>query len=151
MRRYNRTVIERKGFLRTLLAALVIGVAAAACGDSPTAPAPAFVQTDLRVGTGPAAEGGDTLTVLYTGWIYDGSKPDQKGLQFESNVGGTAFPFVLGTSQVIVGWEQGLVGIQAGGIRRLVIPPEMAYGSVRRGPIPPNSTLIFEVEVTTIE
>lgn len=110
-----------------------------------------FAHTDLRVGTGAAAESGDTLTVHYTGWLYDGSKLDQKGLQFESNVGGTAFPFVLGAGQVIAGWDQGLVGIQAGGIRRLVIPPDMAYGSVRRGPIPPNSTLIFEVEVTTIE
>lgn len=137
--------------LRKLLAVCLLAVAVAGCDGTPTEPAPAFTQTDLRVGSGPAAESGDTLTVHYTGWLYDDSKTDQKGLQFETNVGGTAYPFVLGVGGVIAGWEQGLVGIQAGGIRRLVIPPALAYGSVRRGPIPPNSTLIFEIEVTAIE
>jgi FKBP-type peptidyl-prolyl cis-trans isomerase len=132
-------------------AAVLLAVLVTACDDSPTAPAPAFSQTDLRVGTGEAAATGDTLTVQYTGWLFDGSKPDQKGLQFDSNAGGTPLIFVLGAGQVIAGWEQGLVGVQAGGVRRLVIPPALAYGSIRRGPIPPNSTLIFEVEVTGIE
>lgn len=139
-------------FLRTLLIApaLVAAAALSACDDSPLTPTPAFTHTDLRVGTGAEAAAGDTLTVHYTGWLYDGGRADDKGLLFESNVGGTPFPFVLGVGQVIQGWDQGLVGIQAGGIRRLVIPPELAYGSTRRGPIPPNSTLIFEVEVTAI-
>jgi FKBP-type peptidyl-prolyl cis-trans isomerase len=139
--------------LRTVLIApvLVAAAATAACDDSPLTPAPAFMQTDLRAGTGTAAANGNVLTVQYTGWIYDDSKADQKGLQFESNVGGTAFQFQLGAGQVIAGWDQGLVGIQPGGIRRLVIPPAMAYGGVRRGPIPPNATLIFEIEVTAIE
>ena len=132
-------------------AAVLLAVLVTACDDSPTAPAPAFSQTDLRVGTGEAAATGDTLTVQYTGWLFDDSKPDQKGLQFDSNAGGTPLIFVLGAGQVIAGWEQGLVGVQAGGVRRLVIPPALAYGSIRRGPIPPNSTLIFEVEVTGIE
>ena len=134
-----------------IVPALATAAAIAGCDDSPTAPAPAFAQTDLRVGTGAAAANGNTLTVHYTGWFYDASKGDQKGLQFETNVGGTPFPFVLGTGQVIAGWEQGLVGVQAGGIRRLVIPPALAYGTVRHGPIPPNSTLVFEVEVTAVE
>lgn len=108
------------------------------------------MQTDLRAGTGTAAANGNLLTAQYTGWLYDDSKPDQKGLQFETNVGGTPLQFVLGAGQVIPGWDQGLVGIQPGGIRRLVIPPAMAYGPVRRGPIPPNATLIFEVEVTDV-
>jgi FKBP-type peptidyl-prolyl cis-trans isomerase FkpA len=139
--------------LRTVLIApvLLAAAATAACDDSPLTPAPAFMQTDLRAGTGTAAANGNVLTVQYTGWIYDDSKADQKGLQFESNVGGTAFQFQLGSGQVIAGWDQGLVGIQPGGIRRLVIPPAMAYGGVRRGPIPPNATLIFEIEVTAIE
>src|SRR5690606_31729036 len=93
---------------------------------------------------------GDNLTVFYTGWLYDGSKPDQKGLRFDSNVGGNSFTFTLGLGQVIQGWDQGLVGIQAGGIRRLVIPPDLAYGPIRNGPIPPSSVLVFEVEVTAI-
>lgn len=132
------------------LALVALSALAAACGDSPTAPGPTFSQTDLRVGSGAAAATGNDLTVFYTGWIYDASKPEQKGLRFESNVGGTAFTFRLGIGQVIEGWDTGLVGIQAGGLRRLVIPPALAYGSVRNGPIPPNSTLIFEVEVTAI-
>ena len=123
----------------------------AACGDSPTSPAPAFAQTDLRLGSGPAAAAGNDLSVFYTGWIYDPSKPDQKGLRFDTNVGATTpFTFTIGEGRVIDGWDQGLLGIQAGGIRRLVIPPSLAYGAVRNGPIPPNSTLIFEVEVTAI-
>jgi FKBP-type peptidyl-prolyl cis-trans isomerase FkpA len=124
---------------------------AAACSDSPTAPAPAFSQTDLRAGSGPAAGNGSILTVIYTGWLYDESRPDQKGLQFDSNVGGTPFTFSLGAAQVIRGWDQGLVGVQAGGIRRLVLPPALGYGGVRNGPIPPNSTLVFDVEITTVE
>ena len=140
-------------FLRRLLIAPVLfaAITVSACDDSPLTPAPAFTQTDLRVGTGATAATGNTLTVQYTGWLYDGSRPDQKGLQFESNVGGTAFQFVLGTGRVIAGWDQGLVGIQAGGIRRLVIPPELAYGPIRRGAIPPDSTLVFEVEVTAVD
>jgi FKBP-type peptidyl-prolyl cis-trans isomerase FkpA len=122
------------------------------CDDSPTAPAPAFSQTDLRAGSGDAAASGSNLTVTYTGWLYDDSRPDLKGLQFESNVGSTTpFTFTLGVGQVIQGWDQGLVGIQPGGIRRLVIPPALAYGNIRRGPIPPNSTLVFDVEVTAVD
>jgi FKBP-type peptidyl-prolyl cis-trans isomerase FkpA len=122
------------------------------CDDSPTAPAPAFSHTDLRAGSGDAAASGSNLTVTYTGWLYDDSKPDLKGLQFESNVGSTTpFTFTLGVGQVIQGWDQGLVGIQPGGIRRLVIPPALAYGNIRRGPIPPNSTLVFDVEVTAVD
>jgi len=140
-------------FLRklSLLALLALLALAAGCGDSPTAPGPVFTQTDLRAGSGTAAASGNALTVIYTGWLYDGSRPDQKGLRFDTNVGGTPFTFALGVAQVIQGWDQGLVGIQAGGIRRLVIPPALAYGSVRNGPIPPNSTLVFDVEVTAVE
>ena len=143
-----RTRFLRQLLVATLLFALPL---VAACDDSPTQPAPTFTQTDLRAGSGTTAESGDTLTVFYTGWLYDASRPDQKGLQFETNVGGTPFPFVLGQGQVIAGWDQGLVGVQIGTIRRLVIPPDRAYGATRRGAIPPNSTLVFEVEVTEID
>jgi FKBP-type peptidyl-prolyl cis-trans isomerase FkpA len=136
---------------RRQLPMLALLALASACGDSPTAPAPAFSQTDLRAGSGAAAENGSILTVIYTGWLYDESRPDQKGLQFDSNVGGTPFTFSLGAAQVIRGWDQGLVGVQAGGIRRLVVPPALGYGGVRNGPIPPNSTLVFDVEITAIE
>jgi FKBP-type peptidyl-prolyl cis-trans isomerase len=146
-------VILTRRFLRQLpVVPLLVALAlVGACGDSPTEPAPTFTQTDLRAGSGTTAESGDRLSVFYTGWIYDASRPDQKGLQFETNVGGTPLSFVLGQGQVIAGWDQGLLGVQAGTIRRLVIPPDRAYGSIRNGPIPPNSTLIFEVEITEIE
>jgi len=146
-------VIFFKRFLRQLpiLGGVLFAAMATACGDSPTSPAPVFSQTDLRAGSGTAAATGNTLTVQYTGWLYDASRADQKGLQFETNLGGTAFAFALGVGQVIAGWDQGLAGIQAGGIRRLVIPPALAYGPSRNGPIPPNSTLIFEIEVVGIQ
>ena len=132
-----------------LLSSLIIAWVASACSNSPTSPsnnAP-FSQSDLRAGTGATAASGQTLSVNYTGWFFDGSKTDQKGLVFDSNRGKDAFTFTLGVGAVIDGWDQGLTGMQVGGIRRLVVPPSLAYGSSRRGSIPPNSTLLFEVEL----
>ncbi|MCU0256583.1 MAG: FKBP-type peptidyl-prolyl cis-trans isomerase [Vicinamibacterales bacterium] len=136
-----------------LLAWLALVVTAAGCGESPTAPssyAP-FSQSDLRVGAGSSAVAGSTLTVHYTGWLYDGSRPDNKGLQFETSRGTAPFEFVLGAGQVIAGWERGVVGMNQGGLRRLVIPPSLAYGGSRVGVIPPNATLVFEIELLEVE
>jgi FKBP-type peptidyl-prolyl cis-trans isomerase FkpA len=122
----------------------------AAC-ESPTSPSSApFSQTDLRLGTGAPAANGNVLTVHYTGWLYNPAQPDQKGAQFDSSVGGTPFSFALGTGSVISGWDVGLVGIRLGGARRLVIPPSLAYGGSRTGPIPPNATLVFEIELVEL-
>lgn len=146
-------MINTTSSLRPLLAAcvLVLSAAAAACnGETPTSPVPAASQTDLRVGTGPAADAGDIIRVHYTGWLYDASGPDQKGLQFETNVGGTPLTFTLGVGQVIQGWDAGIVNQRVGGLRRLVIPPSLAYGSFRNGPIPANASLVFEVELLAI-
>jgi FKBP-type peptidyl-prolyl cis-trans isomerase FkpA len=90
------------------------------------------------------------VTVNYTGWLYDATKTDNKGPQFDSSVGRTPFQFTLGTGQVIRGWDQGIPGMKVGGRRRLVIPPSLAYGSTRSGPIPPNATLVFDVEMVSI-
>ena len=106
-----------------------------------------FSFTDLRTGAGPAAVVGDDLTVSYGGWFYDESEPDNKGVLFDS---GTGFTFRLGAGEVIDGWDQGLVGIQVGGQRRLVLPPELAYGDNPRGVIPANATLIFDVTLVTL-
>jgi FKBP-type peptidyl-prolyl cis-trans isomerase FkpA len=128
------------------------GLASPGCVDSPTEPssyAP-FSTTDLRVGDGAEAVSGNPLTVHYTGWLFDGSKPEQKGLQFETSRGTAPFTFTLGAGQVIAGWDQGLVGMKVGGLRRLVIPPSLAYGQPRFGVIPPNATLVFEVELIAI-
>jgi FKBP-type peptidyl-prolyl cis-trans isomerase FkpA len=130
--------------------ALALAVSAA-CSNTPTNPsAVAFTQTDLRAGSGAEATAGSTVTVSYTGWLYDAARPDQKGLVFDTSTGTTPFSFTLGAGQVIPGWDQGLVGLRVGGIRRLVIPSSLAYGSVRRSTIPPYATLVFEVELLEV-
>ena len=122
-----------------------------ACGGSPTTPSAPFSQSDVRVGTGASAASGNTLMVNYTGWLYDASQPEQKGAKFESSIGSTPLAFVLGAGQVIPGWDQGIPGMRVGGLRRLVIPPSLAYGPARNGVIPPNATLVFDVELLSVE
>lgn len=102
-----------------------------------------FAVQDTVVGNGPIAKTGDRLTVNYTGRL-------ENGTVFDTSIGGTPFSFTLGAGEVIVGWDLGLQGMQAGGKRTLVIPPEMAYGSRDYGPIPGNSTLRFDVELLSI-
>ena len=127
-------------------------VSALACRPALTAPSNTarFSQTDVRVGTGAIAASGNTLTVKYTGWLYDTSAPEQKGAQFDAS-STTPFSFVLGSGQVIAGWDRGLAGMQAGGLRRLVIPPSLAYGGTRHGIIPPNATLVFDIELQQVQ
>lgn len=135
-----------------VFAAAILAVVAAACGDSPTAPSTApYKQTDLLVGTGTAATSGAVVSVMYTGWLYDPSKLDGKGIQFDTSVGGDPFAFTLGIGAVIHGWDQGVTGMKVGGLRRLVIPPSLAYGPVRYGPIPPDATLVFDIELTDVQ
>jgi FKBP-type peptidyl-prolyl cis-trans isomerase FkpA len=130
----------------------------AGCGSS-TSPQPVtssapFSQTDLVVGTGAQATAGTQVTVNYTGWLYDASKTDGKGQQFDSNAGRGPFPFTLGASpaQVIPGWDRGIVGMKVGGTRRLIIPPELAYGAQGAPPtIPGNATLVFDVQLLSVQ
>jgi FKBP-type peptidyl-prolyl cis-trans isomerase FkpA len=143
-------VILRRSFSVSGVLFLVAAVSAG-CGGSPTTPTAPFSQSDVRVGTGASAASGNTLSVNYTGWIYDASQPEQKGAKFESSIGSTPLSFVLGAGQVIPGWDQGIPGMRVGGLRRLVIPPSLAYGGTRNGPIPPNATLVFEVELLSVE
>jgi len=132
------------------LAVLLLAVIAAC--TSPTSPsnAPPFSQTDLVVGTGAAVGNGDAVAVHYTGWLYDASAFEQKGTMFDTTAGSAPYTFVLGTGQVIAGWDQGIAGMRVGGIRRLVIPPNLAYGATGNGPIPPNASLVFEVQLVTL-
>jgi FKBP-type peptidyl-prolyl cis-trans isomerase len=117
----------------------------AACGsdDSPTDPGSLVIE-DLVVGTGATAVTGNTVSVHYVGRL-------QNGTQFDSSYdAGRPFPFRLGAGQVIAGWDQGVPGMKVGGKRRLTIPPSLAYGSQGFGPIPPNATLVFDIELLSI-
>lgn len=136
-----------------LVALGLLAVAAGGCSDAPMGPSDfqKFTIVDLRVGDGATAAAGNALTVHYTGWLYEAAKADKKGLQFETSRDGDPFLFALGTGTVITGWDEGLVGMNVGGLRRLVIPPSMAYGASRNGVIPPNSTLVFEIELLEVQ
>ena len=135
-------------FVVALLAAGGCSKSNSPSGPSVTLPRAEFTQTDLRVGTGTAASNGRSLTVSYTGWIYDPTRPDQKGTQFDSS---PSYPFTLGAGRVIRGWDLGVVGIRVGGLRRLTIPPDLGYGSSGSGPIPPNASLVFDIELLGVQ
>jgi peptidylprolyl isomerase len=107
-------------------------------GDAPTK----LVTKDIFVGKGPAAKDGDKLSMQYLGALY------ATGKQFEASWdAGKPFPFTLGQGDVIQGWDQGIVGMKAGGRRLLVIPAELAYGAQGSGSIPPNAPLVFVVDL----
>lgn len=159
----------RRSFARRIrfVPLFVVAAVSAACGSdaAPTAPKLPAAETfaaslgvnlpsmtkkndnlyiqDLKVGTGADAIVGRTLRVTYTGYLANGSK-------FDSNVGGSAFSFKLGAGQVIAGWDQGYAGMKVGGKRRLVIGSALGYGTAGSGSIPPNATLVFDVELLEV-
>jgi FKBP-type peptidyl-prolyl cis-trans isomerase FkpA len=105
-----------------------------------------LVIEDTKVGTGPEAKAGQTVSVHYTGWLTDGKKFDSSKDRNEP------FEFHLGGGEVIPGWDQGVVGMKVGGIRKLTIPSALGYGAQGAGGvIPPNATLIFEVELLGVK
>jgi FKBP-type peptidyl-prolyl cis-trans isomerase FkpA len=108
-----------------------------------------LIKKDTKVGTGEEAAVGKAVEVHYTGWLYDPNATDNKGAKFDSSRDrGTPFSFLLGAGRVIKGWDKGVAGMKVGGQRTLIIPPEMAYGARGAGNvIPPNSALIFDVEL----
>ena len=112
----------------------------------------AFSQTDVVVGQGLMARAGQTVSVHYTGWLYDQSAADKKGSKFDSSRDrGQPFRFPLGAGRVIKGWDQGVAGMKVGGQRTLMIPPDMGYGSRGAGSvIPPDASLLFEVELLDV-
>jgi FKBP-type peptidyl-prolyl cis-trans isomerase FkpA len=135
-----------------LLAALL-----AACHGNPSPtlqPAQHPVEiTELKAGDGEPIAAGRVAVVDYTGWLYDANAPDHKGRVFDSSrASGVPLSFPLGTGQVIAGWDRGLAGMRVHGRRLLTIPPDLAYGdSGAGGVIPPNATLIFDVELVAIQ
>ena len=99
---------------------------------------------DVAAGKGPEAARGKTIEVHYTGWLTDGTK-------FDSSVGGAPFSFRLGAGEVIEGWDRGVAGMKVGGKRKLTLAPDLAYGSAGAPPdIPPNATLVFEIELLAV-
>lgn len=142
--------------MRALTFLIIAALAGAACKNNDTTgptstPRAEFTITDLVVGTGAEAVNGRTTIVNYTGWLYDPTRTDGKGNQFDTSIGRGPFSFVLGTGNVIQGWDRGVVGMRVGGRRRLLVPPELAYGSRGNGPIPPNATLVFDIELLTVQ
>jgi len=125
-----------------------------ACSNQVTTPMEAsnvteLIKTDNKVGDGATAAAGQNVTVHYTGWLYDAAAADHKGAKFDSSRDrGDPFVFPLGAGRVIKGWDEGVAGMQVGGQRTLTIPPEMGYGARGAGSvIPPNATLVFDVEL----
>ena len=137
-----------------MLSVIAVAMTFAACSSSPSAPtetttsAP-YSQTDLVVGTGAQVVAGNRATVSYAGWLHNSAMTNAKGRQFDS---GQAFTFTVGAGGVIRGWDQGVPGMRVGGQRRLVIPPELAYGSAGSGSaIPPNATLVFDITLLGVQ
>jgi len=126
---------------------------AGCAGDTERNPVPQLISQDSRVGTGAETIDGRSVTVHYTGWLYDESQADHKGAKFDSSRDrNEPFSFVLGGGQVISGWDQGVAGMRVGGQRTLTIPPEMGYGaSGAGGVIPPNAVLLFDVELLDVQ
>jgi FKBP-type peptidyl-prolyl cis-trans isomerase FkpA len=146
------------------LAALLSTTTGAALAQTPSmSPSPPSSKTDAMVtelkkidvkqGTGAEAVSGKPVIVHYTGWLYDPSKPDQKGTKFDSSRDRQVpFGFIIGAGRVIKGWDEGVAGMKVGGQRTLIIPASMAYGERGAGGvIPPNATLIFDVELVEVK
>ena len=130
----------------TLAAALLASRPARAAGEVTTPSGLRII--DVKPGTGPVPQGGQTVTVNYTGWLFVDGKKSKK---FDSSLDrGEPFSFTLGQGQVIKGWDEGIPGMKVGGKRRLVIPASLGYGAQGQGSIPANATLIFVVELLSV-
>lgn len=138
--------VSAKGYIIMVLLMLMIGCKSKKeeAGKEVTTPS-GLKYVDLMVGTGDEAKSGMTVSVHYTGWLENNTKFDS------SRDRGTPFSFTLGAGQVIKGWDEGVVGMKIGGKRKLIIPQELGYGAQGAGGvIPPNATLIFEVELVKV-
>jgi len=152
-----------KQLLSSCALGLTLTLALAGCDRAkPPAQAPASApaeaaapvplqKIDTVAGTGKEALAGTTAVVNYTGWLYQPNAQLQHGAQFDTSVGRSPFSFQLGAGQVIKGWDDGVQGMKVGGKRTLIVPAAMGYGAGGAGPIPPNATLIFDVELLDVQ
>ena len=134
------------------LLAIALCVSVSACGSSsPTAPdqnSVAYSQIDITVGTGTEATTGTTASVNYGGWLYSDTAADHKGQQFDAN----SFAFVVGAGTLgVKGFDTGVTGMKVGGVRRIIVPPSLAYGATGNGPIPPNAALVFDIQLANVQ
>ena len=133
------------------LLAIALWIGISACGSSsPTAPdqsSVAYSQIDITIGTGTEATAGTTASVNYGGWLYSDTAADHKGQQFDAN----SFAFVVGAGTIIKGFDTGVTGMKVGGVRRVIIPPSLAYGTTGNGPIPPNAALVFDIQLVNVQ
>jgi len=146
-----RLVPRASAFVAFAIAAAVGIVAAVPARAQPvTTTSSGLGIIDTKVGTGPSPKPGQTVVVHYTGWLYEGGK---KGKKFDSSLDrGQPFEFPLGKGQVIAGWDEGVATMKVGGKRTLIIPPALGYGARGAGGvIPPNATLIFDVELLGVK
>ncbi len=144
-------------FVPWAMALATLLLAVSACSDSvdsnrEESGVTELIKTDVVVGEGAEVTAGQRVSVHYTGWLFDEAAPDHKGEQFDSSRDrGEAFDFPLGGGRVIKGWDEGVAGMKVGGQRTLTIPPELGYGARGAGGvIPPNATLVFDVELLDV-
>ena len=168
--RHRRPASSARGIVHAAVLAafaVVMPAAAQSPGKSPAESPPVSSTTaskfganvtelktiDQKQGTGTEAVAGKTVIVHYTGWLYDPAAADGHGKKFDSSVDrGVPFGFLLGSGKVIKGWDEGVAGMKVGGKRTLVIPPQKAYGERGAGGvIPPNATLVFDVELIEVK
>lgn len=139
--------------MRLMLATFVFAMMGLVACESrfPQGPVESLIVVDQRLGDGAVAEAGAVVAVHYTGWLYDADADDRRGERFDSShFRGRPFEFPLGAARVIKGWDEGIAGMRVGGVRILYIPPEYAYGASGVATVPPNSTLVFEVELLEV-
>ena len=138
---------------RVFFSITVLLLLTACGGNTETSNVTELIRQDDTVGTGAEAQSGRVVVVHYTGWLFDASRPDRKGAQFDSSRDrNEPFSFNLGAGEVIPGWDQGVAGMKVGGRRTLTIPPDMGYGARGAGGvIPPNATLLFDVELLDVK
>ena len=144
--KYGRHVLRTRGLLAFALFALILVAPQMSDAQETVTTASGLSYIDTEPGDGAVAKAGQNATVHYTGWLYENGA---KGSKFDSSVDrGQPFSFPLGAGRVIRGWDEGVAGMRPGGKRTLIIPPDLGYGAAGAGGvIPPNATLLFEVEL----